>query len=213
MPIYSGVTYIETSIPNAGTSAPEAAALVGHGSVFALGDAKAIIAQRNGGGTIRIYAALAVEEKWAETNAAFFKLPASARAASLSLFADWSPRLRHLLEAAKDRFVLRPLMRLPFEHRWQTRPGLTLLGDAAHLMTPFTGQGANLAMLDAVNLAHCLGTEKNMMDALVAFETTMQDRAQEAAEETQDNQDECFGPDAAANMARQMQSFHAEASR
>jgi len=213
MPVYSGITYVETGIPNADQTAPEAAALVGHGSLFALDDAKAIIAQRNGGGYIRIYAALAVEEEWAKANAARFESPSSARAASLGLFADWSPRLKHLLEVAEDRFVLRPLSRLPFEHRWQTRPGLTLLGDAAHLMTPFAGQGANLAMLDAVDLAHCLCAGSGMTDALAAFETIMQERAEEAAQETQHNQEMFFGPDAAERVARQMQSFMAEMSR
>jgi len=212
LPVYSGITYIETGVPNADEAAPEVTALVGHGSLFALDDAKAIIAQRNGGGTLRIYLSLAVEEDWAKTNAAYFESPASATAAALNLFADWSPDLRRLIEAAKDRFVLRPLMRLPFEHRWQTRPGLTLLGDAAHLMTPFAGQGANLAMRDAVDLAHCLGTGKNMMDALAAFEGLMQARAQEAAEETHRNQEMFFGPSAAENVARQMQ-VHAEASQ
>ena len=212
MPIYSGITYIETGIPNADETSPEAAALVGNGSLFALDDAKALIAQRNGGGYIRLYAALVVEEHWAKANAARFEPPASAREATLSLFADWSSHLRRLIEVSEDRFLLRPLLRLPFEHRWQTRPGLTLLGDAAHLMTPFAGQGANLAMLDAVDLAAYLCAGNGMTQALAAFEALMQGRAQEAAQETQSNQEMFFGPNAAEKVARQMQSFH-EASR
>lgn len=213
LPIYSGITYIETGIPNADEAAPEVAALVGHGSLFALGDAEALIAQRNGGGYIRLYAALAVDECWAKANAACFQSPLSARATALRLFADWSPPLRRLIEDSEDRFVVRPLLRLPFEHHWRTRPGLTLLGDAAHLMTPFAGQGANLAMLDAVDLVQCLCAEGGMTEALASFEAIMQARAQEAAEETHRNQKMFFGPRAAESVARQMQSFRAELSR
>ncbi len=212
VPVYSGITYIETGVPDADKAAPDVAALVGHGTLFALDDAKALIAQRSGGGYIRLYAALAVDEDWAKASAARFETPAAARAAALGLFADWSPHLRRLLEASEDRFVLRPLRRLPFEHRWRTRPGLTLLGDAAHLMTPFAGQGANLAMRDAVDLVHCLCADTDMTHALAAFEAVMQERAQEAAEETQRNQDLFFGPNAAENVARLMQSFQVQSS-
>ena len=59
----------------------------------------------------------------------------------------------------------------------------TLLGDAAHPMSPFKGQGANQALVDAVDLARALrrstlcGGELSIGDALCAFETSMLRRA------------------------------------
>ena len=207
-PIYSGITYVETGIPLADTNAPEIAEIVGNGSMFALADEKAIMAQRNGGGYIRLYLAFAVEENWAQECGINFRLASRARAALLELFHGWHPQLRRILEVSEDRFLPRPLFRLPYPQQWPTQSTLTLLGDAAHLMTPFAGQGANLAMLDAVDLANHLTSPgfPTTLDALRAFESTMLQRSNAAAAETQTNQDICFGPNPAQSLAEVMQA-------
>merc|ERR1712066_297193 len=57
---------------------------------------------------------------------------------------------------------------------------VTLIGDAAHPMTPFKAQGANQALSDAVLLAECLaesvmsrGPERGFDEALPLFERKM----------------------------------------
>ena len=61
---------------------------------------------------------------------------------------------------------------------------ITLLGDAAHPMSPFKGQGANQALLDALSLAralyriHCREGQ-SLGDAVEYFETEMLDRSAE----------------------------------
>jgi salicylate hydroxylase len=75
----------------------------------------------------------------------------------LGEFAGWDPRLTALIEAAgvPGRWAL--LDRQPLR-RWSQGP-VTLLGDAAHPMFPFYGQGAAQAIEDAAALARCLAAD------------------------------------------------------
>jgi 2-polyprenyl-6-methoxyphenol hydroxylase-like FAD-dependent oxidoreductase len=80
-----------------------------------------------------------------------------------------------------DFIAVRPLYALPIGFSWQSQPNITLLGDAAHLMSPFSGEGVNLALADAVNLADALTSNKGWQ-AVSAYEAAMMERARPAAE-------------------------------
>jgi salicylate hydroxylase len=69
-------------------------------------------------------------------------------------FDGWNPRLQSLLRAA-ERVLVLPLYDRPPVERWGEGP-VTLLGDAAHPMLPFMGQGAVQAIEDAAVLARML---------------------------------------------------------
>jgi salicylate hydroxylase len=75
----------------------------------------------------------------------------------LAEFEGWDPRLTALIEAAgvPGRWAL--LDRQPLR-RWSRGP-VTLLGDAAHPMFPFYGQGAAQAIEDAAALARYLSQD------------------------------------------------------
>ncbi|WP_406265149.1 FAD-dependent oxidoreductase [Streptomyces sp. NBC_00191] len=98
----------------------------------------------------------------------------------LKIFDGWHESLLHLLRYSDSGFVNRPLFALPVPHTWEHTPGVTLLGDAAHLMPPL-GLGANLAMLDGTDLAHALVTEPTLDDGVRAYESIMLPRSAEAA--------------------------------
>ena len=109
--------------------------------------------------------------------------PSLSRADLLRHFADWHPDLRRLIAEADDAVRPWPIYMLPPEHRWVHRPTVTLIGDAAHLMPP-AGEGANLALRDAADLADALCSH-DWHAAVRAHEQTMMTRAAVAAASAQ----------------------------
>lgn len=86
-------------------------------------------------------------------------------------FDGWDPRVTSLITAGAvpGRWALLDRPPLP---RW-SRGRITLLGDAAHPMFPFYGQGAAQSLEDAAVLARCLGaTPEAREQALTRYEAT-----------------------------------------
>lgn len=167
-PVYTGVTFLEGWI-----AAPTAAesGLVGRGTLFAFGGAEAIFAQRNGNGRICVYAAVRREPDWLSDRLG----PSPQPQAVEPLFRGWTPGLTGLVASCAG-FVPRPIYSLPAGFDWPARPGLTLVGDAAHLMPPM-GQGVNLAMLDASDLALAISHAEDPVQAVAGAEALIKSRA------------------------------------
>lgn len=194
-PEYTGISFLELHLLDVDRTHPEAAALVGGGTLFALSDNKGMIAQRNGDGRVRVYVALRVPQEWTANNGVDWTAAPAARAALLAQFADWSNQLTDLIRHADDTIIPRLIYALPTGHAWPRVPGVTLLGDAAHVMSPFAGEGANLAMLDATELALALIEHGDDREAALAqYEAALFPRSAEAAAESATSLEMCFNP-------------------
>jgi 2-polyprenyl-6-methoxyphenol hydroxylase-like FAD-dependent oxidoreductase len=180
-PTYFGVTSVETLLFDGATRHHAASEAVGAGSLFALAPGKGFVVQRDGDGTLHSYAQLVKPLDWlAEVDPADV---AAVTARLVSEFGDWSPQFTALLTDIDTAPVVRRLYTLPIRHRWARTPGVTLIGDAAHL-APRNGEGANLAMLNGAELGQAIAAHPDDVEhALAEFERAMFLRAAEAAGE------------------------------
>jgi len=208
VPLYTGVTFVETGLNDADTRHPSLAALTGDGTMMALDNNLGFVAQRNSGGHIRVYVGMRTPQDWHRQAGVDLTDPAAVRDALLHRFADWSPALRGFITDTDTGYTNRPLFALPVPHTWEPTPGVTLLGDAAHLMSPFSGMGANLAMRDGADLAQALTEHATAYDALTAYEKILIPRSVEAAEGAAEGIDGAFAPDSAERTLAHMTARH-----
>ncbi|KAK3365523.1 hypothetical protein B0T24DRAFT_636017 [Lasiosphaeria ovina] len=233
-PAYSGANMLTATVRHASANYPHLVELCGSGTVMALGGGHVITTHRGPQDSICVYAAVRTpDEHWAATRGLAGTTAAEVKdvlLADVGLFGAWSAPLRELVGVACDEETrdnadgaadLKPLYMLPVGHNWAHRVAVTLLGDAAHLMTPWAGEGVNLALWDALDLAGALSDEavsggnhagaaewQAALDPrLREFEEAMLRRAAEKAELTARNKDLMLSENGAQALADLFSSF------
>ena len=187
-------TVVELTISDADRRHPDLAGLVGPGNLWCVGVNQILAAQRLGDGDIRVGISVRAKDRDIDTY--------RSKRALLDMFGGWDPCLTALIEAGDSAPTPRRIEAMPTGTRWAGRPGVTLIGDAAHLMPP-VGEGANQAMLDAADLAGRLAANPAEPDpAIRTYEETMFTRIHPIAEMSARVQAMMLSPTAAQDIVR-----------
>ena len=183
-PQYVGVTSVEYFMFDADTRHRATAEAVGAGSFFALARGRGFLVYRERGGTLHTYVQLEAPQDWLADTDVTDGAAVSARTAAE--FDGWAPELTALITHADTAPAIRPLYTLLAGHRWARVPGVTLIGDAAHLAPP-NGEGANTAMQDGAELGRAIAAHPDDVDAALAeYEQAMFPRAEAGGEDIYD---------------------------
>ncbi|MFF4030924.1 FAD-dependent oxidoreductase [Streptomyces sviceus] len=193
-PLFSGTCFIEIALTSGGQDSRDSVAAIGSGTLMAVAPGKGIIAHRCADGHVRGYVALNKPEDWMRS--IDFGDPSAGLRRLADEFDGWSPLLTAFVTESDAEPWLRPVYALPVGLEWGRVPGVTLVGDAAHLMSPFAGEGANLAMYDGADLAGELVEQPDIELALGAYEKRLFRRSGEAAGRSARNLENFFGREA-----------------
>ncbi|RXH54425.1 FAD-dependent oxidoreductase [Granulicella sibirica] len=197
-PAYVGTCFIETNLYDSDRRHGASVEAVGAGAMFAVMPGKGILAHREPDGVLHTYVELTKPKEWVD--GIDFSDAADALARVAGEFEGWAPALTALITDGETDPVARPIYALPVEHRWERVAGVTLLGDAAHLMIP-SGEGANLAMFDGAELARALAANPGDVEgALLEYEREMFPRSAAEALAAEGILRVCLGADAPQSL-------------
>lgn len=171
-----------------------------NGKLMGLGGNQAILGQRNGDGRIMAYISFKVKYETLDEycNLSLDEL----KEKLLNEFSDWSSELQKYIAYSYDDIKFRRIYKLPIGLTWETQPNLTIIGDAAHLMSPFAGEGVNMALYDAYLLAESFKVYDNLTEILKGYEQQMFETTKVYAKESQDNLEIIFSENGAKKMAQ-----------
>ncbi|MDW9381458.1 NAD(P)/FAD-dependent oxidoreductase [Chryseobacterium sp. JV558] len=199
-PIYSGIIMLEGNVSK--EAAPQIDAMIKGGKIMAFGNTKNILLGQKGNGDLGFYASFKSDENWPENSGLDFSDHTQMLQWFKTEYAEWSPIWDELFANAITPFIPRLIYSMPSDQTWETQSNLTLIGDAAHVMPPFAGEGANMAMLDALEVSEYLtnNSYSTLQEAISSYEHHMRERAAIATQESLENGERMHSEKSLATM-------------
>jgi len=201
-PVWAGVTMIEASVKDPKQTAPRINTLLRGGKIFAFGHEKTLIVSGKGDGALGFTVSFRSDEDWVRRSGPDFKDNHQMLAWFKQAFPEWGTIWHELFAGDNTLFISRPQYCMPLNLHWDPKPNITLIGDAAHWMPPFAGEGVNMAMLDALQLSESLTNPApgSMQAAIHHYEQQMFKRFAEVGRQTMENTKWMHQPGALTNM-------------
>nr|WP_315242009.1 NAD(P)/FAD-dependent oxidoreductase [uncultured Flavobacterium sp.] len=201
-PFYTGIVMLEGNIYESKKNTPNISSLINGGKIMAFGDTQNILLGQKGGGDLGFYISFKADENWTKANGLDYTNKTQMLEWFKNEYPTWSPVWHELFENISAPFIPRPIYCMPLNQNWDALSNLTMIGDAAHVMPPFAGEGANMAMLDALELSECLTSDKfkTVQEAISGYEGIMRERASVAAKESLENGEKMHSKDALKTM-------------
>ncbi|MET4076525.1 NAD(P)/FAD-dependent oxidoreductase [Hymenobacter sp. UYCo722] len=201
-PFYAGITVVEGTVYDSARNAPRLHELVQGGKVFALDENKTLIVSAKGDGSLSFYTGCKTGEFWARDSGINFSDATQVGAWFRQEFTGWDDIWSELFAHQSTRCVPRPQYCMPLDQEWAAQPNISLLGDAAHVMPPYAGEGVNMAMLDALELSRCLTSDQfvDVQAAIGHYEAQMRPRASAVAGLTLEQTEALHAPHALAHL-------------
>jgi len=205
-PQYVGVSLVEGLVPAAKHAIPELWDLLGGVALIALGGERTIGMGTKPEGSVLFYAGVKTDDPAAKQSLEEAISPDQRVRWFRTNFKGWSDLWEPLFREAVL-MVWRPLLVCPMDQHWTPKANVTLIGDAAHVMPPYAGEGVNMAMLDALVLSKFLLSKATPGDAIAAYEAEMFARMRSMTADTMVNTEMFYAPDARERVVALFRSF------
>lgn len=197
-PEYTGISMIEMNSDE--NEHPDLLKFNKNGKLIGLGGDQAILGQRNGDGRIMAY--ISFKTKYEKLDEYRNLSLDTLKERLLAEYSDWDSELKNYIAYSYDDIKFRRIYKLPIGLTWATQPNITIIGDAAHFMSPFAGEGVNMALYDAYLLAESFKNFNNLTEVLKVYEQQMFETTKVHAKESQDNLEIFFSENGAEKMTQ-----------
>jgi 2-polyprenyl-6-methoxyphenol hydroxylase-like FAD-dependent oxidoreductase len=176
-PFFTGLVMVQGIVANSETLTPRLHKLLRGRKILVISSELTLTVKSRGDGSLLFELGLKTDENWVQECGIDF----SDRKQVLEWFkekcGEWDSTWGELIINATLPLIPRPQYCMPLEQSWISKPSITLLGDAAHVMPPYVGLGVNMAVVDAFDLFLSIRQETSIPLAISNYEAEMREKS------------------------------------